>query len=90
MLQAACMIACGFPQLKRVRKGKTQPKRAYELDFINATPVPGAISLTARARWTPVSLTFGHHGPSHRRDLVGRRGAPAGIIHNSNIKLEFT
>jgi integrase len=35
MLQAACMIACGLPQPKRVRKGKTPPKPAYELDFVN-------------------------------------------------------
>jgi len=35
LLQAACMIACGLPKSKRVKVGKTRPKRAYELDFVN-------------------------------------------------------
>jgi hypothetical protein len=35
LLQAARMIACGLPKSKRVKAGKTPPKPAYELDFVN-------------------------------------------------------
>jgi integrase len=34
-LLAACMIACGLPKPKRVKKGKSPPRPKFELAFVN-------------------------------------------------------
>jgi integrase len=35
LLLSGCMIACGLPKPKRVKKGKTPAKEKFELDFVN-------------------------------------------------------
>lgn len=35
LLKASCMIACGLPKPKRVKKGKTPAPPKFELDFVN-------------------------------------------------------
>jgi integrase len=35
LLLSGCMIACGLPKPKRVKKAKTPVKEKFELDFVN-------------------------------------------------------
>lgn len=35
LLEAACMVACGLPKPRRLKRGKKLPRPSYELDWVN-------------------------------------------------------